>query len=146
MTTRVLFVCTGNICRSAFAQAAAEYLFETAGVAFTSAGTHAMTGEGATSTMRVAAAELGIDLSTHRSTALRDCDQPDLVFGMEGHHLVAVSRRFPDLPVTDIRLLDHPRAIEDPYGLDLDAYRHTVGTVMRALKSISFTLKSISFR
>ncbi len=97
-----------------------------------------MTGDGATSTMCVAAAELGIDLSTHRSTALRDCDRPDLVFGMEGHHLVAASRRFPDLPAADIRLLDHPREVEDPYGLDLAAYRETVGVIMRALESADF--------
>jgi protein-tyrosine-phosphatase len=90
----------------------------------------------ATSTMQRAAAELGIDLSNHRSTALRDCDQPDLIFGMEQQHLVAASRRFPDLAATQIKLLDHPRAIEDPYGLELDAYRKTVATIMRALESI----------
>lgn len=90
----------------------------------------------ATSTMRRAAAELGIDLSNHRSTALRDCDQPDFIFGMEQQHLVAACRRFPDLAATQIKLLDHPRAIEDPYGLDLAAYRETVGTIMGALRSI----------
>jgi protein-tyrosine-phosphatase len=83
--------------------------------------------------MRTAAAELGIDLSTHRSTPLKDCDQPDVVFGMEQQHLVAAARRFPDLAATQIRLLDHPRAIEDPYGLDLATYREAAATIMRAL-------------
>lgn len=131
--TRVLFVCTGNICRSAFARAAAASRSETSDLVFMSGGTHAMEGNPATPTMRTAAAELGIDLSTHRSTPLKDCDQPDVVFGMEQQHLVAAARRFPDLAATQIRLLDHPRAIEDPYGLDLATYREAAATIMRAL-------------
>lgn len=95
-----------------------------------------MTDEPATPAMQRAAAELGIDLSSHRSTPLKDCDQPDVVFGMEQQHLVAASRRFPDLAPTQIRLLDHPRAIEDPYGLDLASYRETVGRITKALETI----------
>ena len=105
MTTRVLFVCTGNICRSAFAQAAAASLAKDPDLVFASAGTHAMENNPATTTMQEAAAELGIDLTAHRSTPLRDSKQPDVVLGMEQQHLVAASRRFPDLDASRIRLL-----------------------------------------
>lgn len=97
-----------------------------------------MEGHPATQNMQRAGAELGIDLSAHRSTPLKDCDRPDVVFGMEQQHLVAAARRFPDLAAAQIRLLDHPNAIEDPYGLDLDTYRKTAATIMRAVAIVDF--------
>jgi protein-tyrosine phosphatase len=138
VTTRVLFVCTGNICRSAFAQAAAASLAKDPDLVFASAGTHAMENNPATTTMQEAAAELGIDLTAHRSTPLRDSKQPDVVLGMEQQHLVAASRRFPDLDASRIRLLDHPGAIDDPYGLDLAAYQETATHIIRALEAVDF--------
>lgn len=98
-----------------------------------------MEGNPATVTMQQAAAEFGINITSHRSKPLRDCDEPDMVFGMEQQHLVAASRRFPDLSPTRIRLLDHPRAIDDPYGLDIDAYRQTAAHIMDALGAADFT-------
>ena len=92
----------------------------------------------ATPTMQQVAAELGIDLTAHRSTPLRDSRQPDLVLGMEQQHLVAAARRFPDLDASRVRLLDHPRAVDDPYGLDLAAYRETAAHIMRALEATDF--------
>lgn len=138
MTRTVLFVCTGNICRSAFAQAAADHFSEDPDLVFRSAGTHAATDSRATSTMREAAAELGIDLTSHRSTPLEDTAKPDVVFGMEQEHLIAASRRFPDLDANRIRLLDHPFAIDDPYGRDLDAYRETASRITKALGTADF--------
>lgn len=138
MTHRVLFICTGNICRSAFAESAARFVTEDPDIVFDSAGTHAMEGNPATATMQRAAAELGIDITSHRSKPLRDCVEPDIVLGMEQQHLVAASRRFPNLSPTRIRLLDHPRAIDDPYGLDIDAYKATATHIMDALRTADF--------
>ena len=135
MATRVLFVCTGNICRSAFAEEAARSLFDDSKFVFSSAGTHAISGAPATDTMVEAAAEIDVDVSSHSATPLRDCDQPDFVFGMEQHHLVAARGQFPDLDVSRIRLLDHPSAIGDPYGFDLDTYRGTTSHIFTTLRA-----------
>ncbi len=105
-------------------------------MSFASAGTHAINGTQATATMQRAAAELDIDMSGHSARALRDCSQPDLVFGMEQHHLLAASAQFPSLEAKQIRLLDHPNAISDPYGLDLASYRQTAARILRALGQI----------
>ena len=79
--------------------------------------------------------EFDLDLSDHKATRLGDCDRPDLVLGMEQHHLVAARNQFPDLDASQIRLLDHPNAVIDPYGRDVDTYRGTAAQVMRVLNS-----------
>jgi protein-tyrosine-phosphatase len=103
---------------------------------FLSAGTHAISGSDATLTMQEVAADLDLDLSGHRATPLGECDEPDLVLGMEQHHLLAARDRFPELDASRIRLLDHPNAVVDPYGLDRKTYQRTAAQVTRALQAI----------
>ncbi|MGI9584350.1 MAG: low molecular weight phosphotyrosine protein phosphatase, partial [Acidimicrobiia bacterium] len=121
--TRVLFVCTGNICRSPLAEVMAADQFKDSGIEFSSAGTIAYGGDPAADNSQIVAEEYGLDLSAHRSRRLTADLNPDLVFGMEQGHLNSSRRVFTDLPVGRIRLLDHPNAIADPYGYDLDTYR-----------------------
>jgi protein-tyrosine-phosphatase len=86
--------------------------------------------------MQQVAESANLDLSQHRATPLSECEQPDLVFGMEQHHLVAARAQFPGLDVSRIRLLDHPNAVIDPYGLDLDTYEATAAQVLQALRNV----------
>lgn len=134
--TSVLFLCTGNICRSPLAEFAARSLFGEGAFAFSSAGTHAIAGDPATRNMREAAARHGLDISAHTATPLSRCGHPDIVFGMEQHHLLAAQDQFPDLDVSRIRLLDHPSAIADPYGLGIDDYRSTASHIVTVLESL----------
>ncbi|MFV1999345.1 MAG: low molecular weight phosphatase family protein [Acidimicrobiia bacterium] len=134
-TLHVLFVCTGNICRSPLAQVMARDRFGD-GFRFTSAGTHATEGTEATEHARTLAAERGLDLSSHRATLLANCSQPDVIIGMEQHHLVAARRTFRDLDVSRIRLLAHPVGIADPYLLDLDAYRSAAEDIDEAFDNL----------
>jgi len=109
---------------------------------FSSAGTHAIASHPATDTMQEMASDHGLDLSQHRAMPLSDCEVPDLVLGMEQHHLIAARRQFPELDASRIRLLDHPNAVVDPYGLDLETYQRTATQVLEALQRIdleSFT-------
>lgn len=103
---------------------------------FSSAGTHAIPGDAATHTMQQVAADLGLDLSHHRATPLRECEEADFVLGMEQHHLVAARAQFPGLDAPRIRLLDHPNAVVDPYGRDLETYQETARQVIRSLQAI----------
>lgn len=135
-STRVLFVCTGNICRSPFAEVVGRSVFADTPYSFSSAGTHAIPGNEATRDMQLVARERGLDLAGHGATLLAACEQPDIVLGMEHHHLVAAKNRFPDLEATRIRLLDHPVAITDPYQSNLDVYQNAAAHIERALKSI----------
>lgn len=135
--TSILFVCTANICRSPLAEVMARTVFDADRYVFSSAGTHAMPGYGAAENSQTVAAEHGLDLTDHRATPLEACEQPDVVIGMEQHHLVAARRAFPDLDISHIRLLDAPVAIADPYGDDLDAYRVAADHIERAVGKMS---------
>ena len=135
-TIDILFVCSGNLCRSPYAEAVARATFDGDRYTFSSAGTIAMTGKPCTTTMQEVAEARGFDVSSHGARALDDVPAPDLVFGMEQEHVIAASRAFPDLPAGSIRLLDHPRAIPDPYGHDRATYEAASTQIETALKAL----------
>jgi len=88
----ILFVCTGNICRSPIAEAVAWRelaRYPDAAVQFSSAGSHALEGNPATSRTVAAAATLGADLEWHRARELtrRRVQDADLVLCMAQEHL-----------------------------------------------------------
>jgi len=134
--TAVLFLCTGNICRSPLAEFAARSLFDAEAFTFSSAGTNAVAGSAVARHMREVAVDYGLDISDHTATPLSQCAQPNILFGMEQHHLITASGHFPDLDVSKIRLLDHPSAIADPYGSGIDAYRNAASRIVSVLESL----------
>ncbi|CAB3806678.1 Low molecular weight protein-tyrosine-phosphatase Ptp [Paraburkholderia caffeinitolerans] len=70
MIDRVLVVCEGNICRSPLACAMLAQALPDIG--FSSAGTHALVGEGADPLVLEMARKRGVQLETHVATALTD--------------------------------------------------------------------------
>jgi protein-tyrosine-phosphatase len=92
---RVLFVCTGNTCRSAMAEVIARARAEALGwthVEFASAGTGAFEGSGASGgALRVAAAH-GLDLGTHYAHVLTEerAESADLILAMSPSHLMSL--------------------------------------------------------
>src|SRR3954463_8334410 len=89
---RILFVCTGNTCRSALAEALARKVIIERGltdVDVQSAGTSAWDGAPASDGALLVGMERGLDLSQHRSQTLtRELIQSsDLVLAMGPHHL-----------------------------------------------------------
>jgi protein-tyrosine-phosphatase len=120
---RLLFVCTGNLCRSPMAAGLAGRLLREQGVdgEVRSAGTHARPGEAAHAQVIAVCRELGVDLSSHRSARLDEdgIRWANRIFVMEPLHGSAVRELVPDLPETRIVHLG-PLAgkalIEDPIG------------------------------
>lgn len=102
MTTRVLFVCTGNICRSPTAEGVARDAISKAGlgrvIEVDSAGTHGYhVGEPPDPRTRKAALSRGYDLSALRARQLEiaDFESFDLLLAMDGGHLAHMRRMCP---------------------------------------------------
>lgn len=128
----LLFVCTGNTCRSPLAEAIARRMIGeraipelTVGSAGTSAWADAPASDGAL----LVGLEHGIDLGDHRSRPLAQ----DLVSGahviltMGPHHLdraEALGGMGRAWLLTDFAN-GTPRPVSDPFGGDLDVYRAT---------------------
>ncbi len=89
---RILFVCTGNTCRSALAEALARKLIVERGLSdidVASAGTSAWDGAPASDGALLVGMERGIDLGQHRAQTLTRelIADADLVLAMGPHHL-----------------------------------------------------------
>ncbi|MDH3469735.1 MAG: low molecular weight protein arginine phosphatase [Acidimicrobiia bacterium] len=122
-TPQILFVCTGNICRSAMAEAIARDRFES--IHFSSAGTHAIDGNAAFGHSATAASEIGVDLSKHRAQLITEemMRNSSKVYALDAEHVDALAERFATF-ADKVELLDPAGdGIEDPYGTDLDAHR-----------------------
>ncbi|HAF40286.1 MAG TPA: phosphotyrosine protein phosphatase [Sphingobium sp.] len=118
--TRLVFVCQGNICRSAFADVAARR----AGLRAASFGLSTTTGRAAHPPAIAAAQDLGHDLSDHRAIDLSDYvpEPGDLLLAMEVRqlHRLAADPRLRDLPRQLLGRWTWPMLphLHDPYGLD----------------------------
>lgn len=135
MRTTVLFVCSGNTCRSPMAEALARKLIaqrlgvaqdqiESRGFNVLSAGAMALPGAKATGAAVDAVAGMGADLSRHRSRLLSQelINQADVIFTMGRSHLSAVVGLVP-AAAEKTHTLDPEKDIEDPIGGDASLYR-----------------------
>jgi len=102
MTTRVLFVCMGNICRSPTAEGVSRSLAERLGVAesfeFDSAGTHGYhVGNPPDERTRKAAQRRGFDLSALRARQVNEFDfvRFDLLLAMDRDNLSLLQKACP---------------------------------------------------
>ena len=124
---RVLFVCTGNICRSPTAEGVFRRLVEDAGLAHAievdSAGTGAWhAGEPPDARSRQAALRRGIDLGAQqaRPVGRDDFHAFDVIVAMDQGHLRQLRRAAPPGATARIELLldhapEHGRDVPDPY-------------------------------
>ncbi len=120
----VLFVCTGNTCRSPMAAAIANDLAKKHGVngfVAVSAGLFAEEGAAMSEGARRALAALSVEIPTHaaRNVCAELVECADTVVGLTAAHAMQLMLRYPEAAPKIVTL---PMDISDPYGADDDAY------------------------
>lgn len=135
---RLVFVCQGNICRSAFA----DVLTRDFGFDSISFGLSTDAGKPAHPPAAAAAAGFGVDLSSHATTRVEDYTprSGDFLLAMEVRQLarIAADPRLADLPRSLLGLWARPVRphLHDPFGLDDTYMRTCMGAIRIAVGNL----------
>ncbi len=152
---RLLFVCTGNTCRSPLAEAIARRVLQERGwgsVAVSSAGLGAFPGAPASDGSIQAALRHGLDLSGHRSAPIdaAKLEAADLVLTMSPGHLLHLQRAGAGEKaalITDFAAQEDPtgipESIVDPIGGDEAEYEETYRVLELVVRRVLTRLEPI---
>jgi glycine hydroxymethyltransferase len=142
----VLFVCTGNICRSPIAEGLfRRMLGNRKDIEVVSAGVHAVRGQPPSLYAVEVCAEAGVDISNLRSQPLSAAlvDRATHIFAMTGAHLETIQTLFPHGAEKSflLREFEEPgttvwRDVPDPIGLGREVYEHCARIINNTLPSV----------
>jgi protein-tyrosine-phosphatase len=142
---KILFVCTGNTCRSPMSAAIARRVAQERGLTdmvIESAGTSAWDGQPASDGAILIGLERQLDLNEHRSRTITPAiiDAQDLILTMGPHHrdqvdaMGGAGKTFLLSSYASHGADDTP--ISDPFGGDLGTYRTTADELEAAIRKV----------
>lgn len=151
---KILFVCTGNICRSPTAEGVLRKKVEEAGlsgfVEIDSAGTHGYhVGEKPDYRSISIAAERGYSIHEQRSRKFqpKDYNEFDLILALDKKHLKILQPGLFDKPKGEVALFCEyaglgKQCVTDPYYGDLDLFREVLTLIEEASDKLVEKLKT----
>jgi len=136
---QVLFICTGNTCRSVMAEFIARKYFGKI-VTVCSAGFRPQVAEDAENAIYTLKKLLGIDASRHRPRDIHEIDVHsfDLVVTMDGQVAKQFKEKFKNYPLERLAIWK----IKDPWGDDLTEYEQCARKIYAELKRLPILKES----
>ncbi|MCL1916729.1 MAG: low molecular weight protein arginine phosphatase [Peptococcaceae bacterium] len=141
---KLLFVCTGNTCRSPMAAALASHIFAS-DIVVESAGIDAFEGESASPPAIAVMERRGIDLSGHcaKRLTMEMVGDADMIVTMTTAQQALVWRLGPEFAdkvylLSEIAVLEDMAAnISDPWGGGMDRYEECAALLEKCLRSMA---------
>jgi len=153
----VLFVCTGNTCRSPMAEEVAD---DAAGrsngyrdISFGSAGTFACEGEPASEEAVEVMQEIGLETEKHKARQFTKelAEWADIILAMEAKHIEQMEAMAPDEEHKMHTLLGYAQGVDgypgetgyditDPYKEDIEVYREARDQITQAVEKVLLRL------
>lgn len=132
---KIVFVCTGNTCRSAMADGLAKKIVKEKqlNIEIYSAGIYAMKGEHASYNSVAIMKEYDVDIVTHTATPIEDINikEMDLILCATRKHKMQIVSKYPELAEKTYTMKEYAGYdkdgadvdIQDPWGYELNTYR-----------------------
>jgi len=143
---KIMFICTGNICRSAMADVMLKKKVkdENKDIEVYSCGIFADQGDGSTREAIEVMKEYGIDLSKHRATHIRNSniEEMDVILCATTAHKNNVINMYPELEDKVYTMKEYAGYdkndldIKDPWGYDINTYRRCAREIEECIKNI----------
>ena len=142
---KIIFVCTGNTCRSPLAQALMTEKLKKIGredITIDSCGIYCEEGVPISENSRKVLEERGIEFfHTSKSVQSIDVDEVDYFICMTKSHKMYLSTIIDINKIYCFDDITHDGDILDPYGQDLDVYRKTADQIDKALDILISKIK-----